>query len=256
MSPARSRVDNGNRLCQRGGIHRDRSPLVPSAAALFMVTAIFLTGCTGDGSGDQEVTIVPAKTSLSAITTLATTASSAPSPPSDTTGGAAGSTPPPASVWVLATSEKTLAQLAKEVERGLEGTGVPVYSVSKLPSGYTVAEIVRSLSGPRENPVFWENSGPRPDPGAAGYRVFFTNGTTWVRLDVNPQADHGNVQWKGTGVRWNGRELSYVEYPDAYWVRVPVPEDMRVEVWGPPEAREDVLWLASHVTRVGEAEGR
>jgi len=164
----------------------------------------------------------------------------------DRTTSSVGGLPSSTSVALHSTS---VDGLAAEVRVLLGDSGVPVYLPGKLPVGYEVAPPDDPAQG-TANPTSWSMGGPRPGPRAAGYAVLYTDGAGLIRLDVNPAADLGDVQWADAGVPGAYGSLRTTTAAGVMWVGVPDADGMEIVVSGDSALAPALLALAAEITRV------
>lgn len=195
-----------------------------------------LGGCGGAVTADGTSTSGGSPVSSTAPTTArpATTISSM--------GGLSSSTS-------LALHSTPVDGLAAEIRGLLGDSGVPIYLPGKLPVGYEVAPPDDPAQG-IANPSSWSMGGPRPGPRAAGYAVLYTDGAGLIRLDVNPAADLGDVQWADAGVPGAYGPLRTTTAAGVMWVGVPDADGIEIVVSGDSALAPALLAVAAEVSRV------
>lgn len=164
----------------------------------------------------------------------------------DTTASSMGGLPSSTSLVLQSTP---VDGLAAEIHGLLGGSGVPIYLPGKLPMGYEVAPADDPAQG-AGNPTSWSMGGPRPGSRAAGYAVLYTDGVHLIRLDVNPAADLGDVQWADAAVLGAYGPLRTTTAAGVMWVGVPDADGMEIVVSGDSALAPALLALAAEVTRV------
>ena len=119
-----------------------------------------------------------------------------------------------------------IATLLEDEFREKGVSGVPLYVPSRLPSGFSLLEPGSHAIGPdgpygpvEENPWAWPSGGPAPRSG--GYSVIFTDGESFIRLDVNPAGDLGDLQWEELPERSGGQALHLARAEGWVWVSTP-----------------------------------
>ena len=227
---------------------------IAAATWLAAVWLGLLGGCGagaagGDDPGGSGSTADAAPVTAGIVTTVAPAppgASTTISPQVDTSGPG---TPGPGTT--LGLRPNSVVDLSAEI-RGLLGeSGVPIYLPRALPSGYAVAESSLEDQVPgKGNPAAWQLGGTSPGPRAAGYAVLYTDGAHTIRLDVNPAADLGDVQWADAGTNGVYGPLRTTTAADTTWVSVADPDGVEIIVSGATGLSRDLLFLASKVARV------
>lgn len=138
--------------------------------------------------------------------------------------------------------------LASEIRGLLGDSGVPIYLPGRLPVGYEPATPGDPTQG-ADNPTSWPMGGTRPGPRAAGYAVLYADGSHLVRLDVNPAADLGDVQWVDAAMPGAYGPLRTTTAAGVMWVGVPNGDGMEIVVSGDSALAPTLLAVAAEVTR-------
>ncbi len=189
-----------------------------------------LPGCERDGDATERPSTTMGDTDI--------TKTSVPQPPESTT------------MSLVMPTDLGGPQLAPELEEvkaellcSLGDLDVPIYLPTELPTGLAFG-VPDVFPGIPANPNYWRSL-DRHDPHGSGYSVFFVGKGGWIRLNVNPPGDHGDVIWVESSVEWAGLPLKTTEAGEMVWISIPVPEDARVEIETQRPLLEEALLLAS-----------
>lgn len=198
-------------------------------------------GCGAAGSAGDAPTSVGIATSAGSSASSA--AATTPLPAATTS-----SAPGQSSGTSLDVRSTPVDGLASEILGLLGDSGVPIYLPSRLPVGYEPARPGGPTQG-ADNPASWPMGGTRPGPRSAGYAVLYTDGSHLVRLDVNPAADLGDVQWADAALQGVYGLLRTTTAAGVMWVGVPNTDSMEIVVSGDSALAPALLAVAAEVTR-------